>query len=242
MYGPATTAGWTSQPFGSNPGGYNPPGGHTGRDRALDIGTTLAARGDGTVLHAGYLPGTWSDNPWLLVPGWAGFVVVIDYGPFISIYAHCSGSPVAAGQRVSMGQYVADSGNSGSATSGPHLHEEALPDGWNVMNGTYGRCDPDLFGSITLAPAGTITPISTPEPQPQEEDEMKVLATNGRDGKVYIGDGIIRRHVWTVDTMTASQWLATNGILGPFYKGGEVQTIPDLNALGIDLEALVGKA
>jgi hypothetical protein len=135
---------------------------------------------------------------------------------------------------------VADSGNSGSATSGPHLHEEAIPDGWNVMNGTFGRCDPDLFGTIDVQ--GAITRVSTPEPPPEEEDDMKTLATNGRDGKVYIGDGIIRRHVWTVDTMTAAQWLADHEYIGPLAKGGEVQTIPDLNALGIDLEALVGKA
>lgn len=73
------------------------------------------------------------------------------------------------------------------------------------------------------------------------EDKMLVLATDGKSPQVYAGDGILRRPIWTLDTMNASQWLARNKVLGPFYKDGEVQTIPDLNSIGIDVMALVGK-
>lgn len=87
--------------------------------------------------------------------------------------------------------------------------------------------------------AATITPL--PATPAQIEDDMKVLATNGTDPQVWIGDGIIRRPVWTLDTLTADQWLARNSVLGPFYRDGEVQIIPDLNSIGLDLMALVGK-
>ena len=70
---------------------------------------------------------------------------------------------------------------------------------------------------------------------------MIVLATDGKSPQVWIGDGILRRPVWSLDTMSALQWLDSNKVLGPFYKGGAVQTIPDLNAIGIDVMALVGK-
>ena len=70
---------------------------------------------------------------------------------------------------------------------------------------------------------------------------MLVLATNGSSPQVWAGNGILRRPVWTLDTMSNTQWLAANKVLGPFYKDGEVQTIPDLNAIGIDVMALVGK-
>lgn len=151
-----TSAGFTSQRYGSNPGGYNPAGGHTGEDIALPIGTPLVAMADGVVVHAGRFSGAYWDNPWLIVPDWAGFVVTVDYGGALSHYCHCSGSPVTTGQRVRQGQTVAFSGNTGSATSGPHCHWEVMLNGWNVGNGTYGRTDPRSI--ITgLAPAGTIT-------------------------------------------------------------------------------------
>ena len=70
---------------------------------------------------------------------------------------------------------------------------------------------------------------------------MIVLATNGESPQVWAGDGIWRRPVWTLDTMTSQQWLARNKVLGPFYQDGAVQTIPDLNSIGIDMTALVGK-
>jgi hypothetical protein len=86
-----------------------------------------------------------------------------------------------------------------------------------------------------------VTTNTEQTPAPDGETKMIVLATDGKNPQVWAGDGLIRRPVWSLDTMTAIQWLDKNDVLGPFYKDGAVQTIPDLNAIGIDLTALVGK-
>lgn len=163
-----TTAGWTSQKFGTNPGGFNPSGGHTGEDIAIPVGTPLVAMADGVVVHVGYFSGTYSDNPYWIQPSFAGFVVTVDYGPYVSHYAHCSSSPVKVGQRVTQRQVVAYSGNTGSATSGPHLHWEVMPDGWNLNTNRYGRINPRSIIS-------TITYAST------EEIDMAIPATQAED-------------------------------------------------------------
>jgi len=124
---------------------------------------------DGVVVHVGYFDGKYSDNPWWIEPSFAGFVVTVDYGDYLSQYAHCSGSPVLSGKRVAQGDVVAYSGNTGSATSGPHCHWEVMPDGWDFQNGTYGRIDPRSIIGAPVAAQGTITPQSTTE---SEEDFM----------------------------------------------------------------------
>jgi murein DD-endopeptidase MepM/ murein hydrolase activator NlpD len=155
-YIPPTTEGWTSQKFGTNPGGYNPAGGHTGEDIAVPVGTPLVAMADGVVVHVGYFSGTYTDNPWWIMPSFAGFVVSVDYGDYLSHYAHCSGSPVLSGRRVKQGDVVAYSGNTGSATSGPHCHWEVMRDGWNLQNSTYGRIDPRTITGSQIAAQGDI--------------------------------------------------------------------------------------
>jgi hypothetical protein len=167
-YIPPTTAGWTSQKFGTNPGGYNPAGGHTGEDIAVPIGTPLVAMADGVVVHVGPFTGTYTDNPWWIMPSFAGFVVTVDYGEYLSHYAHCSGSPVLSGRRVSQGEVVAYSGNSGGATSGPHVHWEVMRNGWNLQSSTYGRINPRSIIGPQIAAQGTTTP--------QEDDDMALFA------------------------------------------------------------------
>jgi len=168
-YIPPTTEGWTSQKFGTNPGGYNPAGGHTGEDIAIPVGTPLVAMADGVVVHVGTFDGTYTDNPWWIMPSFAGFVVTVDYGDYLSHYAHCSGSPVLSGKRVRQGDVVAYSGNTGSATSGPHCHWEVMRNGWNLQSSTYGRIDPRSIIGAPVAAQGDITPQSTTE---SEEDFM----------------------------------------------------------------------
>lgn len=97
------------------------------------------------------------------------------------------------------------------------------------------------FGAISVESADITAEPTPPVTQTPMEDKMLVLATNGTDPQVWIGDGVLRRPVWTLDTMSATQWLAANKVLGPFFDDGKVQTIPDLNSLGIDVMALVGK-
>lgn len=63
------------------------------------------------------------------------------------------------------------------------------------------------------------------------EDNMLVIARTQKDPKVWIGDGVTRRHIATQDTLKSVQWLASKGIL-TVYANGAVQTIDDLWALG----------
>jgi murein DD-endopeptidase MepM/ murein hydrolase activator NlpD len=144
----------TSQDFGALPNnGFNPAGGHTGRDFKVGVGTPIHAIGDGTVKAVGILPGTYSDNPWWIMPSWAGNVIVIDHGPILSIYAHLSSWKVKVGDKVKQGQVIGASGASGGASTGPHLHFEIMPDGWNFGNGTYGRVNPAKYCSGYAADA-----------------------------------------------------------------------------------------
>jgi murein DD-endopeptidase MepM/ murein hydrolase activator NlpD len=168
-----------SQTFGENPtknlpwnswliqtfGNYQPDG-HSGEDYACDFGTPVRAVTSGTVLHIGWMGGTYADNPWWIAPNFAGYCAVIDHGAFIGIYGHCQdgSAKVTKGQRVTEGQVFILSGNTGGST-GPHLHFEILPDGYILQSSFYGRIDPaGIFNGIT--PQGTTT---TPLP---EDDDM----------------------------------------------------------------------
>jgi murein DD-endopeptidase MepM/ murein hydrolase activator NlpD len=228
-------------------GNYQPFG-HAGMDFACPIGTPVRAMKDGVVLYAGWgadLPGDNSDwgyrQRYYLYKTFPGIVTVIQHDGWKGVYAHLSTNDQAlAGTRVREGQVIALSGNTGGVAA--HLHVEALVDD-TYAYGIYGRTDPRLYyGGTTIDFAGTVIEAEAEtQPEPSQEDTMLVLATNGKDPQVWAGDGLLRRPVWTLDTMSNAQWLAANKVLGPFYKDGEVQTIPDLNAIGIDVMALVGK-
>jgi len=180
----APVDGGTSQGFGDNPtanlpadswliqtfGNYQ-PNGHTGVDYPVEVGTPVRAVASGTVKHVGWYSGSYSDNLYWIAPSFAGFVLVIDHGAYIGIYAHLSSSPVSEGQYVNEGQVVAYSGNSGGST-GPHLHFEILPDGWDFNNGMYGRINPNsiLASTGTISVQGDITSVSTTTPI--QEDDM----------------------------------------------------------------------
>nr|WP_281358906.1 M23 family metallopeptidase [Flexivirga aerilata] len=89
---------------------------HQGDDFPVPIGTSLVAMGNGTVVQAGPVDGL-------------GVHVVVDYGGGVQIvYGHMSSVVVYAGQRVSQGQLVGYSGNTGKST-GPHLHLEVHVNG-----------------------------------------------------------------------------------------------------------------
>ncbi|UXM90957.1 M23 family metallopeptidase [Paenarthrobacter sp. JL.01a] len=192
-----------SQAFGSNPtngirpgspdywiiqqfGNYQ-PNGHTGVDFSVPIGTPVAAAGSGTVLHEGWMGGTYADNPWWIAPAFAGICVVIDHGSFIGIYGHMSSTSVNKGDFVTEGEVIGLSGNTGGST-GPHLHFEVLPDGWDFNNGMYGRVNPAAFISANAAmgPAGEVTTI----PTPTEEDDM--FTDNDRAVLTAVSDAIFK--------------------------------------------------
>jgi murein DD-endopeptidase MepM/ murein hydrolase activator NlpD len=90
---------------------------HEGIDIVNDVGTQVAATGDGVVQMAGHSGGGF------------GFVVVINHSfGFQTIYAHLSKILVREGQHVKRGDLIARSGKSG-LVSGPHLHYEVRRNG-----------------------------------------------------------------------------------------------------------------
>ena len=88
---------------------------HAGIDMPTPTGTPIYAAGPGRVVSAGY-------------DGGYGNSVDIDHGPYETRSAHQSRLLVRAGQRVTRGQLIGYSGNTGSS-SGAHLHFEVHVDG-----------------------------------------------------------------------------------------------------------------
>lgn len=156
-----------SQHFGTNPGGVNPAGGHTGIDFACKTGTPLYAPADGVIALEGWMTDpTGASNPWLLTDG-GGIVIVLDAGDTkpTFIMAHLNASLVNKGQRVRKGDLIGYTGNTGKWTTGPHLHFEVLLPGYILQSSTYGRSNPasvcDHYKEDLLKPAGSTTGTST---------------------------------------------------------------------------------
>ncbi|GAA3394213.1 M23 family metallopeptidase [Streptomyces roseoviridis] len=89
---------------------------HSGQDFAVPVGTPVKAAGAGTVVKAGPYGG--GDGP-----AYGNAIVVKHANGTYSQYAHLSKIKVHIGQKVSAGQRIALSGNTGNS-SGPHLHFE----------------------------------------------------------------------------------------------------------------------
>lgn len=111
------------------PGKWWSLGYHTGVDFAVPIGTPVSACKDGKVLEA--KSGVSWGNAY-------GNAIIIDHGDGIhAIYAHLSEIKVKKGQKVTAGELIGKSGNSGNST-GPHLHLETRVAPWK-----YGNKDVD---------------------------------------------------------------------------------------------------
>ena len=92
---------------------------HKGIDWATPIGTAVMASSGGTVTRAGWGSGY-------------GYVVYIQHADGRETrYGHLSKVLVSVGQKVSQGQKIALSGNTGRST-GPHLHFEIRINGQAV--------------------------------------------------------------------------------------------------------------
>jgi murein DD-endopeptidase MepM/ murein hydrolase activator NlpD len=84
---------------------------HTGQDFAVPIGTPVRAVGAGRVVQVS-------------CGGDFGIEIVIGHpGGYYTQYAHIAAVTVDEGERVSAGQWIAQSGTTGNST-GPHLHFE----------------------------------------------------------------------------------------------------------------------
>lgn len=111
---------------------------HEGIDIITDVGTEVVATGDGIVDFVG-------------TKGGLGIAVEIDHGfGYRTIYGHLSKTKVREGQKISRGDVIALSGNTG-LSSGPHLHYEVLHNGINL--------DPEgfFFDNLNLFNTNTIT-------------------------------------------------------------------------------------
>lgn len=122
-----------SQKWGENPEYYSQLGmkGHNGVDFAVQIGTPIYACHDGTV--------QFSD-----IDSVRSLTVSIDStdGTLRTLYCHLSESKVKVGQAVRRGELIALSGNTGSFTTGPHLHLGCRPLPAKMDNGWNGAANP----------------------------------------------------------------------------------------------------
>jgi murein DD-endopeptidase MepM/ murein hydrolase activator NlpD len=83
---------------------------HTGIDVACPVGTDIIAVADGKIEKANWGSSYGVQLVQKVEGGWV-------------IYAHLSKALVKAGDKVTAGQHIAESGNTGNS-SGPHLHFE----------------------------------------------------------------------------------------------------------------------
>ncbi|MCK9281180.1 MAG: M23 family metallopeptidase [Melioribacteraceae bacterium] len=95
---------------------FKPSNGHLGIDYGAKIGTPIYASLSGTVIHSGYSIEY-------------GYSLIIQSGNYLTMYKHCSELIKKDREFVSQGELIALSGNSGSNTSGPHLHFEIWENG-----------------------------------------------------------------------------------------------------------------
>jgi murein DD-endopeptidase MepM/ murein hydrolase activator NlpD len=106
--------GWITKPFSAADDSKG--GKHTGIDFAVKDGTSVSATASGTVTFSG-----WDE--------YLGNLVVIDHGNgFLTSYGHNRELLVKKGEKVTRGEVIALSGNTGRS-SAPHLHYEIMKDG-----------------------------------------------------------------------------------------------------------------
>src|SRR5699024_6697851 len=100
---------------------------HAGVDFGVGVGTPDSAAASGVVVSTN----TENDGQ---MNGYGNVVLVahsINGTTYTTLYAHLSSISVSAGDKVSRGQTIGASGNTGQST-GPHLHFEIHKGGWNA--------------------------------------------------------------------------------------------------------------
>lgn len=106
-------------------GHFSPEKKHYGTDIAANQNESVLATMDGTVIMSTYTAET-------------GYVIGIQHiQNFISFYKHCGSLLKKEGDKVKRGEAIAVVGNSGSLTTGPHLHFELWHKGFPVNPEKY---------------------------------------------------------------------------------------------------------
>ena len=114
---------------------------HDGLDFAMPEGTSVLATGPGEVIYAGN--------------GLYGVTVVIRHSWGSSYYGHLSQTSVTVGDKVTTGQEIGLSGNTGISTA-PHLHFGIRPNHHDPYNGYRGMIDPLPYLNNSILGATTI--------------------------------------------------------------------------------------
>ena len=97
--------------------GFDPDRGHYGIDIVVKDGTPVYASAGGFVVFSGF-----TNN--------FGHIIILSHSDgYLSIYKHCSVILKKEREFVKQGELIAQSGNSGLATTGPHLHFEIWHNG-----------------------------------------------------------------------------------------------------------------
>jgi murein DD-endopeptidase MepM/ murein hydrolase activator NlpD len=97
---------------------FDPATAHYAVDIVTDRNTPVKAVAEGNVIFAGWTTDT-------------GYVIIINH-PYsiISVYKHNASLNVGQGDAIEQGQVIAVTGNSGTMTTGPHLHFELWSNGF----------------------------------------------------------------------------------------------------------------
>ncbi len=96
---------------------FNPERGHNGNDYSLKENSPIFASSGGYVVFADYTTNF-------------GYVIILNHPEnYITKYMHCSSLLKKEGDFVRQGELIALSGNSGTESTGPHLHFEIWKDG-----------------------------------------------------------------------------------------------------------------
>lgn len=238
-YNPEEPQYGVTQGFGMNPGGVNPAGGHTGRDKGTPVGSKWRAPADCRVMFEGF-PQTMdgSDNPWLLTKG-GGLCIVLDSldGAQTFIAGHLNATHVSKGDIVRQGQHVADTGNTGLWTTGAHVHTECMPDGYNLRNGTYGRINPDIVFKGFYAEEPPLSPNmrKNGEYVTNQRSKPEVVGMAGQPGNNIVREippgsrevfeGYVHGQELTVDGIRTDVWYQDK--IGFAWAGNFLQVTTD---------------
>jgi len=192
---------WRSQNFGTR-GFYNPAGGHTGNDDAAPVGEIIHAAGDGFIEFAGEFDSTYADNLlWLIDFG--GNTIVLNCGDDepTFVYAHMEKFYVRPGQFVRKGEPIGECGNTGTATTGSHCHNECILPGYVLNSPTLGRVNPDIY--MTEWPEDIIQ-ITTQAIEKDSGEMAKPIITLMEDGSgtIYATENFVEK--WG---LTGPEWL-----------------------------------
>jgi RHS repeat-associated protein len=148
---------------------------HGGVDYGVKTGTSVRSTANGKVARA-YTSKTY------------GKTVIINHGKqqdgdkeeaknVYSLYAHNSTLNVKTGDKVKTGDEISESGNTGSATTGPHLHYEVilsddLPDEAAFFN-KENKQDPSELPSLLNADETTIEKLEESQKEAEKKNDQK---------------------------------------------------------------------